>query len=370
MKDFVLVDHVTFAHVRQFQRVATIVSVCAATELARWRDDPIRLINSMSSVFRSTELLEEVLGLAVDGDEVQDLRRLFQWPTESGTGVFDIQYRPLLLASGEWHVPMHVASRSNLVRAAMMLTGMRPMHTNQGLLERAIVEALRQRGHAAQECVSVVTQKGRVEIDVVALVDGVLVLLECKASLAPTSMFELRTSHDHCLKAASQLTRARACCEDDHVVAELLLRLGTRAADVREVVTGIVVENRLFVGLEIDGHRVVAHRTLLNVINDGRVKIGPGEVPIRSRPDLAGAITSFLRGEFYECVFSAMVPVTRCRDYDETRLLFDTFALDFRRMATAFGVSIPDEQWEEAAGSRDGGSPLRTGGVSEDAPED
>ena len=52
------------------------------------------------------------------------------------------------------------------------------------------------------------------EIDLIALIDGQLFIMECKSSIVPCNVFEVRTSYDYILNGATQLDKFQKFWED------------------------------------------------------------------------------------------------------------------------------------------------------------
>ncbi len=316
-------EHLTIRDVQHAQRLAAITASCVATELFRRRDEPVVFVNSASPVYRSDEALDAFLGTVLDPRAARDFREVFRWPPASADapGGFDVQYRPLLDAEHEWHVPMFILAFSNLTRAAFALTHRRP-NADSDLLEAPLVQEFRDAGHLAVPKVKLRAGAMVVaEIDVAALVDDTLVILECKNSLLHCNVFELRTSRDRCVEAATQLDRARD-------------------------VTGIVAGNRSFIGSRFGGHLVVSPGNLSNFIGQGEIHLGEHAARTRPAGRLTGdAIRGFFDGSFYDRIFAAMTPVARVAELAGRRLKHESYALDFIALGREFGVEIDPQEF-------------------------
>jgi hypothetical protein len=338
------------------QRLAVITASCVAQELFRHRYEPIVFVNSASPVYREDEALDRFLEVVLEPGAARDFRELFRWPPvmENVAAGLDVQYRPLLEAEHEWHVPMFILASSDLVRAAFMLTGQRPGAERQ-LLENMIAEEFHKAGHPARAGIQLRSGAQTVaELDVAALVEDTLVILECKNSLLPCNLFELRTSRDQCEKAARQLDRALQVLRTGTHREHLLARLGAGDRPVNHVATGIVVGNRLFIGSRIDGHVVMSPWHLSNFIGRGEIQVVGHAARTRAPGGLTGQmIRDFCGGAFYAHVFGAMVPVTRQVVLGGRDLTYESYALDFIALGAEFGIAVDPE--ELRAGGRDNG---------------
>lgn len=336
-------EHLTIQDVQHVQRLAAVTAFCVGTELYERRKEPVIFVNSASPVYRTDEALDAFLRAVLDAERAREFREMFRWPPASpdAPGGLDVQYRPLLEAEHEWHVPMFVLAFSDLTRAAFMLTRQRP-NQDSDLLEAPIVRAFRETGQPAIGNVKL-RDGDRViaEIDVAALVDDVLVILECKNAILPCNVFELRTSQDRCVEAAEQLDRASAALAVPAHRDALLARLGCRERPVAYVVTAIVVGNRLFIGSRFGRHLVVSPGHLGNFIVGGDIHLGKHSSPMRAAGALTGAaMREFFAGSFYDRMFGAMVQVERVAEVAGTRVKYESYALDVIALGREFGIDI------------------------------
>jgi hypothetical protein len=351
-------DGLSLGDIRRLQRFATLISACVATELALHRDQPAVLVNSAIPVYQSDDLLDEFLGYVLDARAAQQFRTMFRWPADNvrdSTGL-DLQYRPLLEAEHEWRVPLAVLASSNLTRAALMLTNLRPA-AEHDLIEDRIVTAFTECGHPAVSRTKLRDgHRDLGEIDVAALVDDVLVILECKNSILPCNLFELRTSYRLCETAAGQLDRIVSLLEDARHRDTLLKRLGATGRPVSKIVTGIAVSNRLFEGLRLGRHLVIALGAFVRFLTDGDFYFAGRLARSRGEGALTGAaVVEYLEGSFFHRVFAAMVPYARTFMCGARAFRFHTFLLDFVEFGKQFGIPITIEELEEEA-RRDGAS--------------
>jgi hypothetical protein len=224
-----------------------------------------------------------------------------------------------------------------------MISKRRPASVRNGLIEDPLVYELRRQKCLAAKNVKIEASGEHAEIDVAATVDDVLLILECKASLLPCNIFELRTSHDAIQTAVTQLDRIRRILADPVAKTRLLERLDARGRMFRKILTGIVVENRLFSGLKPNGHLVVTQAHLLNIIEGGDMRIGNAWVPIRSREPLSAAIEDFMSGGLYKPIFDSMMNHQRSYPAESGTIVYDTYLLDIAAFARKYGVELAIE---------------------------
>lgn len=347
--------HLTLHDIRMVMRLSTVLATCTAIELSQRRDQHDVVANSAVATLAGDDALDTILGMVLKPQAAKEFRSLFRWPPNSGDlpSHFDIQYRPLLSTGQEWQLPMFILCSSDLVRAALMLTGKRP-GAGTNLIEKQLVRAFTQAKHLADSSIKLRSGGNVVaEIDVAALINDTLLILECKDPLLPCSMFELRTSLDHCEKAAEQLDRNLVVLEQASQREYLLSRLGATGQSVNHVVTGIVAGNRLFTGTRIGAHLVTSPGNLMNLIRSGEVSIVEKTARMREPGRLtADAIRDFFAGKFYQRIFAAMIPVKEVTELGGRRLELDSYALELGELCRQFGIVLTPseiEKWRQIA---------------------
>ena len=342
--------HLTLHDIRMVMRLSTVLATCTAIELSRRREQQDVVVNSAVATLRNNDSLDTLLGMALKPEAAKEFRDLFRWPPNSDglPSHFDIQYRPLICTGHEWQLPMFIFSSSDLQRAALMLTRQRPA-AGKNLIENQLVRTFREAGHRAEPRIKL-RSRGNVvgEIDVAALIDDTLLILECKDPLLPCSMFELRTSLDHCEKAATQLDRNLAVLGQTSRRENVLSRLGAIGQSVNHVATGIVAGNRLFTGWRVGAHLVTSPGHLTNLIRSGEISIMEKTARMRDPGRLSGgAIREFFEGNFYQRTFKAMIPVKEVTELGNRRLELDSYALELGELCRQFGIDLTPSEIEK-----------------------
>jgi len=353
---FSVKEHVSLLDISRVQRLAWIVAAYVSTELQRHVEDAELFFNSVTPVFRD-EALDELLGVPLEREEsVKEFKELFGWPARGAgkgtqSGFFDIQYRPMIRAtddpskplpagSDEWSVPFYVLAGSELVRAALLLTQKRPFDdSRREILGSEIALEIQALGQTAKAGVKLPAADDRLEIDLVAVVDDALLVLECKASLLPCSPFELRRSYDHCARAAGQLSRLLETLSSEDGRRSVCKQIGVKPDAVKRILTGIVIDNGLFAGLRVGGHPVLSHRHFMTFLRGKPMTILGEDVPLRAEGRVTRAdLERFLGGDTYGRFFRAMVPVRKELRLGRSQLLRETYALAGELLAAEFGV--------------------------------
>ena len=344
--DFQICDHLKLRDVRAVKRLAFALASCMATELTQWQPQRDVIVNSVVPIFHDSDSLDRVLGIVLQPESARAFRQLFSWQFASDKPEYlDVQYQPVLKVGTEWHVPLSILGSSDLSRAALKLTRKRP-GAGQGLLEQHLVQAFEEAHYVAKSEIKLRDgRKTSCEIDVASLIGDTLLILECKDSLIPRSILEMRTSLDACEKAAHQLDRIRATLTDDNQVQLILSNMGADQSRVDHVVTAIVSGNGMFSGMNFGGHLVVSPGHLLNFVYSGEIVIMGHRISTREPGHATSrAMRSFFAGSYYQRAFAAMVRAVDEVELDGKRLRHHTYALDLVELCRRYGVELqPDE---------------------------
>ena len=352
--DVTICDHLKLRDVRAVKRLAIVLSSCAATELIRWNRQPEVIVNSVVPIFHDSDSLDQVLGIVLQPESARAFRQMFSWPpADRKPEYLDVQYQPILKAGTEWHVPLSILGSSDLSRAALKLTGKRP-GAGQSLLERRLVQAFEEAECCATSEIELRAGGKTHEIDVASLIDDMLLILECKDSLIPRSILEMRTSLDACKKASDQLDRIVATLTDETRIQRILSNMGADGSPVDHVITGIVSGNGIFSGMKFGRHLVVSPGHLLNFVHDGEIMISGHRIATR-KPGRVNSrtIRTFFTGSYYRRAFAAMVPAIDEIELGGKRLQHHTYGLDAIELARRYGVALQPNELSSDGSSLD-----------------
>ena len=348
-------NHLTLHDIRMVTRLSTVLATCVAIELSKRQEQRNVVANSAVITLPGDDALDDLLGMVLKPEAAKEFRNLFRWPPNSDNvpSHFDIQYRPLLNTGNEWQLPIFILCSSDLYRAAFILTGERP-GAGENMNENKLVNAFIEAGHLADSSIKLKSGGNVVgEIDVAALIDDTLLILECKDPLLPCSMFELRTSLDHCEKASKQLDRILVVLKQTTQREYILSRLSATGRSINHVVTGIVTGNRLFTGWRVGAHLVTSPGTLMNFIRSGEIRFLDKTAPMRKPGRLtADAIQDYFAGKYHQHIFAAMIPVKQKIELGRRRLELDSYALDLLQLCQQFGITLTANElaeWEHLA---------------------
>lgn len=179
-------------------------------------------------------------------------------------------YTPVLKVSGVYLLPVAVLAHSNIARNALRTSEFRFDKSNAvDPVSDELLHAFEQAGIRTGSAFKYSYGATEGEIDVLAYCEGRLFAFECKNSLHPCNIYELRQSHDYVQKAFSQLSRFRRLFANPDFRKYLNGRLPCVAEQTTKLSTCVVTGNHMFNGYQHDGHVVRSIYELTNVVTCG-----------------------------------------------------------------------------------------------------
>ncbi len=274
----------------------------------------------------------------------------------------DICYTPLLPAGDCVLLPVHVFALSNIYRNSLITTQQRLF--DDGTRDPLSEEVARcfSAAHANVYPHVEYSWNGEVgEIDVLATFDDIVFVCECKNSLLPTGVHELRTSLDHIETAAGQLARFMSCCRDSRFREWLSSRVGKSITEHTRIIPAIIVSNRMFLGSRIERFPVRGNHELAHFLDSGKYRMVDQEVCMWQGESLTSEdIRRFFEEDVtYRPFWGAMEPVVSRFEFGDcvvelTRLRLNMIALadrlgltlardDLLQMARSSGIKVDDQ---------------------------
>lgn len=346
-----VIEDVTVLDLLKAHRVFVLLRLFVTEHLATlWDEDPELVLNSLVPHY-TVDQMEGMLTRVLPPAKTRTVLALLT-RAPGDTRVFDVMYQPLVRLRDGYAAPVMLLGVADLVRNAFQLASTRPgSGDGPEPMEGLLRQFFRDRGAAAERGVKFAFRGEQGEIDVLALFDGVLFVLECKTSAPPASAFELRTTLGHVDKAVVQLTRLRRLLADPAFRADLTRRVGWEVPPDVPAVTGLVLSNRMLSGIDVGGHPVRSFLELQNVLRTGRVATHAGpahdlsartEVPLFASggPPTGAELREYFEtgAAVYDAVFGAMTPAVERYRYGTVTVEFHTFRLQSPELLAAHGV--------------------------------
>lgn len=253
-------------------RLLRLYSMLRLNELKRLRvESPDVYVNSILAGARYDDILKNICVHGISEEKASAFMRLITW-TAGSKEFLDLQYTSILqikdMAVSMSSTQMH----SNVLRNVLVRSKRRPNDDGAAdPLSCSILDALSSQGVPARGRVEYRYAGSQGELDVVAAIGSVMLILECKNTILPCSAFERRTFFDHLDKAAEQLDKVQRLWKDPGFRKYLGQVLGwPEAEQVEELCTAIVPSVRLLSGIDHKNHPVRHAREFANVIESGK----------------------------------------------------------------------------------------------------
>lgn len=246
------------------------------------------ILNSLVPAFSEKNLYNIFNGVFKDSIKTNELIRLFTAPFERK---IDLQYTPLVLLNGDYHIPMSLAAKSNLLRNCIAISRTSGNQESNSMSEPMVKEC----AQIFKECtlhptvltnVKVKYNQRNGEIDVLVVTENYIFIIECKCPLCPVNNFEMRGDNDHLHKAIKQLDLCKQAFENQEYQ-KSLLKQRKIPYKPRQILTCIVFGNRIFNGLSFSGHPVRFINELNNFMINGTIRTDKKVYSIWSGAELA-----------------------------------------------------------------------------------
>jgi len=307
------------------------------------RREPDTVLRSLVPVF-TPEVLEGLVAVFLEEEgKARELVKHLTWDPAS-TSVFDLQYFPFVRA-GQWiAVPMNVAGASDCLRNLIFVHRTRLKEPNEPDPAEVLLRgAFDQAGIPAVQGQRYRFGRDQGEIDVLAATREHVFFLECKSVYLPVNPFELRRTLTEMNKAVKQLERVRRLAGDPEFLAYLSRSSGLTIHPGQQVISAIVLTNRMFSGAAYKGQPVRGLREFGSFVASGNIIIRNENIRLVAGDHVEGRdIAAYLNDDLlHRRFFSAMVPYDRVFRFGTKSVRLASFALDPEALDEVFGVAAP-----------------------------
>lgn len=327
-----LKDNLTLAEFIKIQRIFIIFHLFFTKGI--YKVEEIKsdiLLRSLIPSFKKEDLytlLQKVFPL----NKIEDFLDLVCW--DAGMDfIFDLQYHPILYFDGNFIISLSVMSHSNSIRNAFASEYKR---NNKALfsdgkvdhLVNTLVISLEDAGIEYYTQISI----GSTDIDVVAIYEKTLFVFECKQSLLPVSIFDLRTTYDYIKKAEKQLDLIKQEFEDGSLIKKIEQKTKAKIKAVNDFHGSVILSNRLFNG-NIFKYAVRNIHELTNMINKGKIRTDKGEFHLWPEKKLTSQFLKdylSLNNQVYNLLFNSLSEKKLIYDLIKPNIEFSTYFLDIK----------------------------------------
>lgn len=300
------------------------------------KDNPKILLRSLIPTFSKEKIVQFMRGIANE-ETINDFLEIMTWDPKDKS-LFDIQYQPILFAKNAFMIPISILATSNSIRnmfSSEYKYGNPRIFDNGEYdpLSEQLENAFKKRGFETFKRISYSYKTGG-EIDFLAYSNEFLFIAECKNSLHPTNIYELRTVYDNLNKANKQLNLTLEALKDSETSKDLSKKVGYDLTNIKVIKTAIVTSNRLFEGLVFWDHPVRNIHSFTNHITTGNLRTEEGYFSLWESETFAlNDIENYLRNDFivYKLFYNAMVPKEMIYQFKGKKVFFETYILNIEK---------------------------------------
>jgi len=271
----------------KIQRYFTLLQHMFSRQMLKDDKIPDELILRSSVPVFKEEQLYKMLEMFVPKDHIADFLDLVVWD-ETDERLLDIQYYPFIWIDDYYLVSLSVFAQANFLRNLYAIghkEGNVEMLTDGGQDPVAEILTATFAAKGFPTATSVNYQQ-RTDIDFMTVVGDTLIICECKQSLLPTSVHDLRTPYDYIKKAEKQLD----IFTEDHQKGALIGNIAKKnvidLTGVTKLITCVVSSNRMFIGNEFK-HPVRNVNEIKHFVTTGNISTIEGEFNTWKGNDLA-----------------------------------------------------------------------------------
>jgi hypothetical protein len=171
-----------------------------------------------------------------------------------------------------------------------------------------------------------------------AVKENLIFIAECKKSLLPTDIFELRTLYDNLWKASEQLDLIIEALSNLEYRNRIGVKVEYDLSKERTIIASIITTNRLFVGLRLFKYPIRNIQEVLNIIGTGTIKTQKGEYSVWKNKEfsLDDLFYYFEDGKFHQFLFDAMTEKDILYRFKAINVNFVTYTLDILKAENNF----------------------------------
>lgn len=335
-----ITDNCTLDDIIKFHRVF-LLFYTITSELLFEQPDESMIIRSLIPFMRDEQLIDLISNFVGDNSKSNELLSFF---TYAGNTKLDLQYTPLLKASGGIIFSTSMIAKSNLIRNCIAHSySIKNQIVNNDPLETLVLECKKifELNHPEyivfkNKKFSYLRQHG--EIDVLVVSEKDIIIIECKSPFSPINNFEMRATYDYMIKAAKQLNLSKAALSDCSFRERFLKSLGIDNHE-RNIYTCIILGNRLFNGYTIENHPVRYIKELDMILNNGHIYSEAGRWRVWENEKYSHSDSIEFLSDKYKLGltgFNAMNKIEESMLIEDKKIIFETYAFDFIKSIEQF----------------------------------
>lgn len=333
----------TIEDVMYFQRAFVILQFLTS-ELLYKKDNKNKVLSSLVPHMNEFNMKEILNIFLKDQTKVEELLEIFTYKPNSRK--LDLQYTPFITSSHGFYFSNTITSMSRLARNIIAYSYMinnQVVNDDQGreTLVKFCEEIFLDAGYSVVSNQKYTYMKVKGEVDIIVSNETDILLIECKCPLAPTSVFELRSSYEHVEKANKQLDRILSALEDKNFRKNKFKQWNITDNN-QNLRTCIVFGNRLFNGYKESQHPIRYIYELNKILSNGVITSGDcrwriWEKDIFQHTDLLNFITE---GSFINMAIQALEKTNLELHLEDKKITFETYALNTKELIELYDQNL------------------------------
>jgi hypothetical protein len=257
---------------RLFRMIGLITSDFFYNILENDRTKKQVIYNSWIKAFKYQDLKNTLIPF-IGNDKADEFILEFSWLLQSNKKL-DLQYTPLINLN-DYYFPLNIFINSNLFRNSLFKNNIRPHKVmNKDIISLAITNVLKNNFEKVAAGIKFKKNGYVGDFDVIAYIDNVIYIFECKNTITPTDLHELRTTYkDNLLHGFEQLSKCKKVLLSNDYIKDLNSNLKWNISNDFKIVTCVVLGTRMYNGYTNGEHHSRSFKELFNFLNTGKIEI-------------------------------------------------------------------------------------------------
>lgn len=275
-----IVDDIAVKEIVKFMRIFRLFSQAFVLFLKREygedfmnKDDIRKIIYESCVIVNKYDEFKRMVSIFLGVNKSDSIIKMFTWDNSLGAR-FDFQTHPIIQEGEILYIAPALISGSFLLRNTMHARKFRYDSSNAETPIEDQLEECSKNGFVFIKDMEYRFNNKKGDIDAIIIIDEHMFVFECKNSLPPSDIYQLKQSYDYIIKADDQLSRFKKYyTTDDGFKAYFLQKVRQKSHNphikISGFTTAIVMGNRMFSGYMINDNLVVNIFELKRFINEG-----------------------------------------------------------------------------------------------------
>lgn len=294
------------------------------------------IYNSWIKAFKH-ENLKDILTSFIGEDKAENFISNFSWLLKSKNKL-NLEYSPLIHFD-DYYFPLNIFISSNSFRNSLFRNKIRPHNaTQKDNISKAITNVLKQNFKDVAMEIDFNKNGYHGDFDVIAYIDNVIYIFECKNTITPTDLHELRTTYKkNLVHGFEQLSKCKNVLLSNGYIQDLNNRLTWNITNDFNIVTCVVLGTRMYNGYTNGEHHVRSFHELLNFLDTGKIKITDNavtkEISLWKSDKISGNdIYDFIENRiFHKPIFESFSIQINKEFFGKYSVSFETYEFDEKK---------------------------------------